>query len=78
MGRDATDTDGESVLGAPDTELGEGGTLRWVARLSTYEQPARLNQTAVTDTTCVDDPTYLSLQCLLRDLKGLKLMEDLV
>lgn len=78
MGRDATDTDGDSVLGTPDTELGEGGTLRWVARLSTYEQPARLNQTAVTDTACVDGPTYLSLQCLLRDLKGLKLIEDLV
>jgi len=78
LGRDATATDGDSVLGTPDTELGEGGTLRWVARVSTYEQPARLNQTTFTDTTCVDGPTYLGLQCLLRHLKGLKLMEDLV
>ena len=28
LGRDETDTDGESVLGTPDTEAGEFGTLR--------------------------------------------------
>ena len=35
-------TDGESVLGIPDTEVGEPGTLRVLAILSTYEwhQPA--------------------------------------
>lgn len=44
LGRDAIVTDGESVLGIPDTEVGESGTLRVVARLSTYEwhQPATL------------------------------------
>lgn len=43
-GRDATVTDGESVLGIPDAERGESGTLRLVTRLSTCErhQPATL------------------------------------
>ena len=63
MGRDVTATDGDSVLGTPDTEPGEAGTLRWVTRLSTYErqQPAGLDQTTLTDATCVDGPTYLGL-----------------
>jgi len=44
VGRDVIATDGESVLGIPDTERGESGTVRVVERLSTCKryQPATL------------------------------------
>ena len=80
-GRDVTATDGESVLGRPDTERGESGTVRVVTRLSTYKRHQQASHTRsdhFTGTTWVDGPTYLSLQRLLRRLKGLELSEDLV
>jgi len=64
LGREATANEGDSVLGMPDTELGESGTVRLLIRLSTYERqwPATLGQTIPTATTSADGPTYLSLQ----------------
>jgi len=76
-----TATDGESVLGIPDTERGESGTVRFVARLSTCERHQPVSHTRLdhpTNTRRVDGPAYLCLQCLLRELKGLELGEDLV
>ena len=65
LGRDVTATEGESVLGIPDTEIGESGTVRLVMRLSTYERCEPKSHTRLdhfTDTSRVDAPTYLDLQ----------------
>ena len=76
-----TATDGESVLGIPDTERGESGTARLVARLSTCKRHQQASHTMLghpMGTTWVNGLAYLSLQRVLRRLKGLELGEDLV
>ena len=74
-------TDGESVLGIPETERGESGTVRLVERLSTCKRHQPTSHTwlsHLSGATWVDGWAYLSLQRLLRGLKGLQLGEDLV